>query len=82
MRITGLTHSDFTGDLSGRHPSVMEEGRRKFKTTAVNKWLMEQIHYSNQYRDELLTALRENKKRKAHEKKDKKKKKRKKHSHS
>ena len=35
----------------------MDDGRLKFKAWIVNKWLVEQIHYSNQYRDQLLTAL-------------------------
>ena len=66
MRVTGLTHSDFTGDMPGRHAGGTENGRPKFKTHVVNRWLMEQITFANQHRQEVLDDLRNRKKKRGH----------------
>ena len=81
MRVTGLTHSDFTGDVPGRHAGGTENGRPKFKTRVVNRWLMEQIAFANQDRNEVLEDLRSRKRKHSHGKAGKKKKKSK-HGHS
>ena len=46
----------------------MDEGRPNLNISIVNKWLMEQIHYSNQCRDQLLSALPASTKRKVEDK--------------